>query len=89
MTKRINCEVREGRFIDGCVTLEEMVANHTPGFSSTKGIAYWQLTNMATHKPSRSYYGVKTKEHPKGFLFNFCPFCGTQIDAPFNKDDES
>ena len=89
MTKRTKCEVREGRFIDGCDTLEEMVANYAPGFSATKGIARWNLTNMATHQPSRSYYGMKTKEHPKGFLFNFRPFCGTKIDAPFNSEDDA
>ena len=82
------CAVREGRFIDPCAPLDENVANNTPGFSATKGIAHWQLMNLETHKPSRSYFGVKTKANPNGFLFNFCPFCGVKIDAPFNPDSE-
>jgi len=85
---RINCEVREGRFVDPCDTLASMTHNTSPGFSKQKGIASWSLVNMETHEPSRSYFGILTKEYPNGFLFNFCPFCGKQIDAPFAEKEE-
>jgi len=82
------CTVTDGRFVEACWPLEENVQNNTPGFSKAKGIAVWNLTNMTTHNPSRRYYGVKTPAHPNGFLFNFCPFCGERIDAPFvDKED--
>ena len=89
MSERINCVVREGRFIDACTILQEMVSNNMPVFSKTKGIAYWHLTNKNTNSESRSFYGVITEDHPRGFLFSFCPFCGVKIDKPFNEDDEA
>lgn len=84
-----DCVVRDGLFVEPCEALEENVANNMPGFSAVKGISHWQLINSDTHKPSRSYFGVKTKKNPNGFLFNFCPFCGAQIDAPFNPDSKA
>lgn len=81
------CSIRDGRFVDPCWPLEENVHNHAPGFIKAKGIGEWSLTNITTHKPSRRYYGVLTRANPTGFLFNFCPFCGTDISAPF-KDKE-
>lgn len=81
-----DCKVRDGRFVDPCESLASVVANNTPGFSAVKGIAQWNMTNIETHQPSRTYFGVKTKEMPNGFLFNFCPFCGVKIDEPFNPE---
>lgn len=83
-----DCAVRDGRFIDPCDTLNTMTHNIAPGFSKSKGIARWSLVNMTTHEPSRGYFGILTKEYPNGFLFNFCPFCGVQIDAPFTEKEE-
>jgi len=77
------CTVRDGRFVEPCVTLESMVEIPQAGFSRAKGIARWSYTNLATHKPSRTFFGIKSKAHPNGMLFNFCPFCGEKIDAPF------
>lgn len=38
---------------------------------------------------TRRMFGVKSGEYKSGVLFNFCPFCGERIDAPFaeQKDD--
>lgn len=83
---RLQCEVREGRFVDPCGALADLIDNIAPGFSKRKGIARWHLVNHETHKPSRSYIGVQCAAHPNGFLFNFCPVCGERIDAPFAQD---
>lgn len=80
------CVVRDGNFVDACETLSACTDNIAPGFSKAKGIARWSYTNLKTRQPSRTFYGVKSAESPKGMLFNFCPFCGEKIDAPFAED---
>jgi hypothetical protein len=77
------CTVREGRFVDPCDTLDRMVENQFSAFSRAKGITRWAYTNMKTREPSRTFFGVKCRAQPNGILFNFCPFCGAQIDVPF------
>ena len=88
MSGREECHVRDGRFVDPCETLEKAIDNIAPSFSAVKGVAQWHMTNIKERKPSRSFIGVKSKQYPKGMLFNFCPFCGTKIDAPFAENDE-
>lgn len=85
---RIKCGVREGLFVEPCGALESVIDNNIPGFSKAKGVFISHLTNMTTMKPSRTYIGIKSKQRPNGFLFNFCPFCGTDISAPFKDDAE-
>ena len=82
------CTVRDGRFVEPCDSLEALIDNPTPGFSRRKGIARWALVNLKSHKPTRTYVGVLTREHPNGFLFNFCPICGSDISAPFTPTNE-
>jgi hypothetical protein len=79
------CIVREGRIIEPCADLDRQceVGNPPPGKS--RGIYEWRYHNTETHKVSRAFFGVKTTETPKGFLFNFCPFCGERICAPFKE----
>ena len=83
------CTVRDGRFVEPCKSLLEQTDIGNAGFSKAKGLARWHYTNLETRKSSRTFFGVKSKASPDGFLFNFCPFCGTRIDAPFNGDDDS
>ena len=85
--KPVKCKVREGMFVEPCWALSDMVENNTPSFSKQKGVAEWKLTNIKTREPSRRYYGILSKAHPKGMLFNYCPWCGEQIDAPFAGED--
>ena len=40
---------------------------------------------METRKSSRTFFGVKSKASPDGFLFNFCPFCGTDFRPRLKK----
>ncbi len=86
MSEMAKCTVRDGLFVDACDGLQG--ATDIPGFSKAKGIFRQELTNIETRKSSRTYYGIKTKKHPNGLLFNFCPWCGAQIDEPFNPRDE-
>lgn len=84
-----DCVVREGMFVEPCAMLAEMTDTPNAGFSKAKGIARWHYTDMATRQPSRTFFGAKSKEHPNGMLFNFCPWCGTKIDAPFAARDDA
>lgn len=82
------CTVRDGRFVEPCATLSEQTDSSMAFLSRAKGTVRWHYTNVQTLEPSRTFFGVKTKANPNGFAFNFCPFCGEKIDAPFNSDDE-
>jgi len=84
---RDKCSVRDGMFVEPCDTLAANCDNEMAGFSKAKGITRWHYTNFRERRPSRTFYGVKTKASPNGFLFNFCPFCGEKIDAPFAEQD--
>ena len=88
--KRIDCFVRDGLFVEPCETLEEVVNNPTPAFSARKGVAVWNMIKRDGGKaaPSRTFFGLICEAHPKGILFNNCPFCGVDISAPFSKKEE-
>lgn len=88
MTEYKRCSVRDGRFVDPCKTLADATDNMIGSFSKAKSIFRTELTNINTLEPSRTYYGIKTKQFPNGMLFNNCPFCGERIDAPFNSELE-
>ena len=83
VSPRAKCTIRDGRFVEPCGSLAKVVDVYAPGFSRAKGVFEQTYTNMQTGEPSRKFYGVKTKEFPHGLLFNFCPWCGERIDAPF------
>lgn len=82
------CIILDGRFVIPCDSLSTQTDTPHAGFSKAKGIARWHYTNLKTGEASRTFFGVKTKASPNGFLFNFCPFCGGKIDAPFAEKDE-
>lgn len=79
------CTVRDGNFLEPCDTLRAACEIGPPPRGKQRGIYWWQLTNMTTGKPSRSFIGAKTTEHPKGLIFNVCPWCGERIDEPFTE----
>lgn len=84
----VKCTVREGHFVEPCTTLDENTDNPQAAFGKAKGITAWRYTSMTTHQPSRTFFGVKTKQNPNGHLFNFCPFCGEDISKPFMSEDD-
>jgi hypothetical protein len=79
----IKCVVRDRLFVEPCFGLSDLVDIPHSAFSRGKGVARWAYTNLETCAPSRTFFGIKTKQHPKGMLFNFCPICGENISAPF------
>ena len=80
MSTRATCVV-EGAHVTPCDGLDGVTEHALT--SKGKGIHCWAFTNLATGKPSRTFYGVRSGDHVKpGIAFNFCPFCGTRIDGP-------
>lgn len=81
------CTVREGKFVEPCDSLKGASEYGNPR-GKAKGIFAWAFTNITTG-PTRTMFGVKSGEHvAKGLMFNFCPFCGEKIDAPFADNQE-
>lgn len=76
------CTVK-GRHVMPCKTLAGATEYGSPPPPTTKrtGIFSWALTNIKTGKPSRTLWGAKTGQHPKGLIFNFCPWCGADLQA--------
>ena len=85
---RVKCSVKDGRFVEPCDTLRDQTDTPMAMLSRAKGTVRWHYTNIQTGEPSRTFFGVKTKANPEGFAFNFCPFCGERIDAPFADSGE-
>jgi hypothetical protein len=85
---KTECTVRDGRFVEPCDALSELIDVDAPGFSRKRGVFQNTYTNMKTHGPSRSFVGLKCDTYKNGMLFNFCPICGTKIDEPFASDNE-
>lgn len=86
--KKHECSVRDGRFIEPCDTLEQFIASHAPYAVRGSGFFHLTYTNINTLKPTRSMVGYKTPQKKKGLLINFCPWCGTKIDAPFVEPED-
>ena len=82
--RKLKCTISGGRFVEPCESLEKAAEGRVPT-GKARGIYWWDYTNLKTSEPSKTFFGAKTSEYPKGVAFNFCPFCGTQIDAPFTK----
>ena len=82
------CTVSEdGQHVEPCDALAHETEYGNP-HPRKRGIFSWAYRDMRTGKPSRTFFGAVTTHSPKGFLFNFCPYCGEQIDSPFARDDE-
>jgi hypothetical protein len=86
MSEKHACTVSaDGQHIEPCDLLARECEYGNPK-SKKRGIFRWALRNMQTGKPSRTFFGVVSTSSPNGFIFNFCPFCGTKIDEPCTKD---
>jgi hypothetical protein len=72
------CKV-DGKIIEPCETLKDSCEYGHPN-GKKKGLFCWSLTNLNTGGESRRLFGAKSGEHlGKGIIFNFCPFCGTDM----------
>jgi hypothetical protein len=79
MTK--TCTV-EGNHVRPCSWLEN--ATDERGSSGReRGLRVFDFTDTKTGEPSRTFYAIKSAQFPKGLAIEFCPFCGTNISAPF------
>lgn len=86
--RRSPCEIKEGRFVEPCTTLAECVSGSA--FDRQKGVIEWNYIDISKHKLSRRFYGLRCGAHAaKGIAFNWCPFCGTRIDAPFYEPEDA
>ena len=83
------CTVNDGKFVEPCDSLKDMTEHGHPPKGKSRGIFAWAYTNLKTHAPSRTFFGAKSTSHPKGLAFNFCPWCGEQIDAPLYANTEA
>lgn len=83
----VKCSILDEKFVRPCTSLSSvMMPGHPRG--KQRGIFSWVLTNLQTHERSRTFFGVKSGAYTeKGLAFNFCPFCGESIDAPFKESN--
>jgi hypothetical protein len=86
MAKRAKnkCTVRDGLFVEPCDALQ--AACDGPG-SRSKGVRLIALSSLTSGKQTRSFVVLHSGEYAKkGIALNWCPLCGTPIDAPFTED---
>ena len=72
------CILKPGPIIEPCKMLSEMT-EHSNGIRN--GINVWVYSKIPTGQVSRILYGIRDKAHKNGMLFNYCPWCGTEIGA--------
>lgn len=86
--RKSSCDVEGGRFVRPCAPLSECVSG--TAFDKQKGVIEWNFIDMKKGEASRTFFGIRSGIHAvKGIAFNWCPFCGTKIDAPFCDAAES
>ena len=77
------CRIEEGKFVVPCKTLADATEFGNP-IGKRKGVWCWEYYNHELKGPTRRFYGTKSGDFAeKGLAFNYCPFCGEKIDAPF------
>jgi hypothetical protein len=74
------CTIRDGSHVEPCVALSAACEGQKSGGKS-RGVFVWPLWNIKTGEPSRTMYGAVTSNNPKGLIFNYCPWCGTDLTA--------
>lgn len=94
-TERWECRVLEGKFVEPCIALSGFVEGQA-AFSRSKGIHVWscyKFGGSGRGERTRTFYGflnMGPKDRRKeGALISFCPFCGTDISAPFTPAEDA
>lgn len=80
----IKCTVEDGKHVRPCKWLEESTEGRG-NYGRERGVRVFDYS--IDGKPSRTFYGIKSATHPKAIAIEFCPFCGTDISAPFKGDN--
>lgn len=81
------CTVEDGLHVRPCEILAKSTEYGNPQ-PRKRGVFAWVYYSRGTANPTRTFFGVVTTEHPKGIVFNFCPFCGEKIDTPVLTDEQ-
>lgn len=72
------CIIENEKFVIPCEALQNSSEYGHPR-GKKKGVFSWSMTK--DFKPSRTFFGVKSGDFiEKGIAFNYCPFCGENID---------
>ena len=63
---------------------------HHMQYGQQKGIILIKLTDIKTHKPTRTFVVYKNYSGAKAtqYIMNFCPFCGARIHVDDEVKDE-
>lgn len=77
----------DGNHVIPCKRLAENTEDGNPK-KGKRGLFAWRYFDRETDAASFTAFGVVTSERPTGMLFNFCPWCGTEIHVPFQKRDQ-
>lgn len=72
---KTKCTIRDGVHVEPCDTLREMTEGQCPP-GKARGIYVWPFINLNTREATRTIFGAKSSSHPRGLIFNFCPWCG-------------
>lgn len=79
----VKCRVLNGNELEPCKRLGGAAEFGNPS-GKKKGIFLWRLVDMDSGDVSRQFAGAKSGDHvERGLAFNYFPFCGEKIDAPF------
>lgn len=79
----MHCTVKDGKFVEPCKDLIGAAEFGNP-IRNKKGVFAWEYHSRTSTGPTRRFFGVKSGDYvAKGIAFNYCPFCGEKIDAPF------
>ncbi len=75
----------DGKFVEPCKTLADATEFGNPN-GKRKGVWSWEYHSRDKPGPTRRFWGTKSGEFvSNGLAFNYCPFCGEKIDAPFTE----
>ena len=90
MSARVSCAISaDGNHVIPCNRLNENTEIGNPK-KGKRGLFAWIYFDRKDDydKPSFTAMGAVTTRWPTGMLFNFCPWCGTDIGVPFHKREE-
>jgi hypothetical protein len=80
-SKQLKCEVIDGREVKACHAL-----NAEAGYT----VRHNFYMNTKSGARTRDFFTmIRPGAQGRAMALNFCPFCGTRIDAPFNDDRSS
>lgn len=87
MSENNKCKVDQGLFLRPCDALTNVCEYGNPT-KKAKGVFLWRYVTPQAGV-TRIFAGAKSGEHvTNGIAFNYCPFCGEKVDAPFCERSE-